>query len=165
MNLKFTIPLLILFASCRSDDPYAEAGPGGWLKGSTQEKFETVASQLRGFDMAMVETDYRYQELYWAGKDQNWEYAGYQLQKIKLAVENGLERRPKRAESAQHFLNYVLPEMNNILDKKDTVEFLKGFEMLTANCNACHAMEKVPFFTVQIPNARQSSIRTASLSN
>lgn len=47
----------------------APAGPGGWLQGDTQEKFHTLAEQLRGFDVAMVETGYRYIELYWAGKE------------------------------------------------------------------------------------------------
>ncbi len=52
----------------------------------------------------MVETGYRYQELYWEGQDQNWDYAGYHLNKIKIAIENGLERRPKRAKSTENFL-------------------------------------------------------------
>jgi CRISPR/Cas system CSM-associated protein Csm2 small subunit len=107
----------------------------------------------------MVETGYRYQELYWAGQDQNWEYAEYQLEKIKIAIANGLERRPKRAKSAQHFLTYVLPEMKKSLEKKDTKIFNKNFKTLTLNCNSWHAMEKVPFFSVQIPTDRQSPIK------
>jgi hypothetical protein len=35
-------------------------GEGGWLQGNTNEKFEVVARQLRGFDLAMVETGYRF---------------------------------------------------------------------------------------------------------
>lgn len=71
----------------------------------------------------MVETGYRYQELYWAGQDQNWEYADYQIEKIKIAIENGLERRPKRAKSAEHLLTYILPEMKKALIVK-TPQFL-----------------------------------------
>src|SRR3989337_341058 len=73
---------------------------GNWIKGTEAEQIKTIEKQFRGFDNAMVETGYRYQELYWAGQDQNWEYADYQLEKIKTAIENGLERRPKRAKSA-----------------------------------------------------------------
>ena len=107
----------------------------------------------------MVETDYRYQELYWAGHDENWEYAEYQLDKIKLAIENGLVRRPKRAQSAEHFLTSVLPEMKKSVESKDTALFNQSFQVLTAHCNICHGMEKVLFFTVKIPTDRQSSIR------
>jgi hypothetical protein len=79
----------------------APSGEGGWLRGGPGERFDTVARHLRGFDVAMVETGHRYVELYRAGQDENWGYAGYQVKKIRTAVENGLERRPTRAASAE----------------------------------------------------------------
>ena len=153
--LILLVPIAVLFA-CNNK---SEVSQGDWIKGTELEKIKTIEKQFRGFDNAMVETGYRYQELYWAGQDENWEYADYQLEKIKIAIENGLERRPKRAKSAEHFLNYVLPEMQKSIQSKDTVIFNKGFQTLTINCNSCHAMEKVPFFTVNIPTERQSPIR------
>ncbi len=148
----------ILFTSCEQaiDNP---VGKDGWLKGNKKEKFEIVTNHLRGFDMAMVETGYRYQELYWAGKDKNWQYADYQINKIRLTIENGLERRPKRAQSAQSFLNTVLPEMQKAVNSKDPVLFNKNFLFLTESCNSCHAQEEVPFFNVTPPTNRQSSIK------
>lgn len=136
-----------------------ETSQGEWIKGTETEQIKTIEKQFRGFDNAMVETGYRYQELYWAGQDQNWEYADYQIEKIKIAIENGLERRPKRAKSAEHFLTYILPEMKKSIQSRDTALFNKGFQVLTINCNSCHAMEKVSFFTVKIPADRQSPIR------
>lgn len=50
---------------------------GQWIMGTEQEQLKTIENQFRGFDMAMVETGYRYQELYWAGQDENWPYAEY----------------------------------------------------------------------------------------
>lgn len=151
------ILILGLFSCNQKTDK--ETAQGDWIKGTENEKIKTIEKQFRGFDNAMVETGYRYQELYWAGQDQNWEYADYQLEKIKIAIENGLERRPKRAKSAEHFLTYVLPEMKKSLEKKDTEIFNKNFQSMTINCNSCHTMEKVPFFNVQIPTERQSPIR------
>jgi len=153
--LILLVPIAVLFA-CNNK---SEVSQGDWIKGTELEKIKTIEKQFRGFDNAMVETGYRYQELYWAGQDENWEYADYQLEKIKIAIENGLERRPKRAKSAEHFLNYVLPEMQKSIQSKDTVIFNKGFQTLTINCNSCHAMEKVPFFNVQTPTIRQSPIK------
>ena len=158
--MKQTIILILtlgLFACNHQTEK--ETAQGDWIKGTEAEQIKTVEKQFRGFDNAMVETGYRYQELYWAGKDQNWKYADYQLEKIKIAIENGLERRPKRAKSAEHFLTYVLPEMKKSFEKKDTVIFNKNFQTMTISCNSCHAMEKVPFFSVQIPTERQSPIR------
>lgn len=150
--------VVILFA-CNGRDENKASGTDGWLKGDENQKLETIAKQLRGFDMAMVETGYRYQELYWAGKDENWEYASYQAEKIKVAIENGLERRPKRAESAQNFLNVALPEIDRAIASKDTAQFTQAFAALTANCLACHALEKVAYVTVKTPVERQSPVR------
>lgn len=151
--------LVTLFASCSVKEENPPSGRDGWLKGTPHEKLDVVARQLRGFDMAMVETGYRYQELYWAGTDGNWEYAEYQVEKIKQAIEYGLERRPKRAASAETFLKEALPKMEKLVKEKDSVQFLTAYEMLTKQCNACHKEEEVPFFTVKPPLHRQSPVR------
>lgn len=154
--------IFILIYACsgvQENDIKKPVGAGGWLKGSSTEKFEIVAGQLRGFDATMVEVGYRYQELYWAGQDENWDYASYQVEKIETTLKNGFERRPKREKSGTHFLKYVLPEMKKTIESRDTALFNKSFVMLTSNCNSCHTMEKVPFFTVKIPIEKQSPIR------
>ncbi len=156
--------LIALITGCSEQNESKEeesynSGKDGWLSGSEADKFDMIANQLRGFDMAMVETGYRYQELYWAGQDQNWEYAQYQLEKIEKTIKNGLERRPKRAESAQNFLNVTVPEMKEAILKNDSLIFDQSFKLLTNSCNSCHAMEEVPFFTVNVPIHRQSPIR------
>lgn len=158
MKVFVSVFLSMLFSSChqKSDKTNSQAN---WIKGTEEEKLQIIEKQFRGFDMAMVETGYRYQELYWEGQDQNWEYADYQLDKIKTAIENGLERRPKRAKSAQYFLKSALPEMKKSIAAKDSVLFEKGFQALTISCNSCHAMEQVAFFTVQYPTVRQSPIK------
>jgi hypothetical protein len=157
MKWSISIIALLLLWSCGNKQE--QSAQGKWIEGTEQEKLETIENQFRGFDMAMVETGYRYQELYWAGQDENWEYADYQIEKIRKAIENGLERRPRRAKSADHFLTVALPEMEKALEKRDTVVFNKNFQMLTNSCISCHAMEKVPHFTVKKPLYRQSPIR------
>ncbi len=158
-----TAGLLALMIACE-EQPGNEAHEnpahqGEWITGTEEEQTRIIEKQFRGFDNAMVETGYRYQELYWAGQDENWEYAAYQLEKIRLAIDNGLVRRPKRAKSAEHFLSFVLPEMQKAVGDRDTAAFREKFEMLTMNCNNCHKMENVPFFNVQTPSVRQSPIR------
>ena len=161
MNRYLSIFLLFIVWSCH-DNPtqdHQDCGKAGWLSGSTTDKFNTVANQLRGFDMAMVETGYRYQELYWAGQDQNWEYATYQVEKINKTIQNGLKRRPKRATSAQFFLDHSIPNMKLAIEKKDTTIFKTQFIDLTNSCNACHAQENVGFFHINTPEHRVSPIR------
>ena len=167
MNTTYPKILIILFAtcffmisfnSCDRDDT-EPVGTQDWLTGDTQQKLETITNHLRGFDMAMVETGYRYSELYWAGNDSNWDYAHYQIEKISLALERGLERRPARAASAESFMNHAIPEMEKAIESEDPDLFQKEFENFTQSCNACHAAEQVPHFTVKEPEARISPIR------
>jgi hypothetical protein len=153
----FILVVLFTIISCNQQS-YKNPVQGEWIKGTEEEKIKIIEKQFRGFDNTMVETGYRFQELYWAGHDENWEYANYQLEKIKAAIEIGLVRRPKRAKSAEYFLTYTLPEMKKELEKKDPESFNKNFNNLTISCNNCHAMEKVSFFTVKAPTNRKSPI-------
>ncbi|MEX1137775.1 MAG: hypothetical protein WEF53_00345 [Bacteroidota bacterium] len=136
--IQITVAVAAILVSC--SEPAKESAPGNaeWLKGTTDEKFHAVSRHLRGFDMAMVETGHRYAELYWAGRDQNWPYAKYQSGKIRVAIEKGLERRSKRAASAQTFLTLVLPELLAAIEQQDTSLFWDRFGTLTSTCNACH---------------------------
>lgn len=159
MNKTIILFLSIIVISCGTETEIKEQAEGSWIKGTDQEQIETIEKQFRGFDMAMVETGYRYQELYWAGQDENWEYADYQLKKIAKTIKNGLERRPKRSKSAESFLNVTIPEMEKALQKRDSTAFSKQFDLLTNSCTNCHQMENVPTFIVQKPINRQSPIR------
>jgi hypothetical protein len=137
----------------------ARSSPGNWLRGTTDERFQQVERQLRGFDKTMVEVGYRFTELYFAGQDQNWEYAKYQLEKLETALRLGFERRPKRAASGQSFLREALPAMQEVVEKADSELFRAEIERLRSACMNCHVLEEVPYFTVELPERRLSPIR------
>jgi len=93
-RMLFVFGLLVLGITACTQPPAATtaapptvsaSGEGGWLAGTVDQKFDTVAKQLRGFDMAMVETGYRYTELHWAVQDRNWGYADYQIKSRRSA--------------------------------------------------------------------------------
>jgi hypothetical protein len=146
--------MFVLFVSC-ADKGQPEPT---WLKGDTEERFATLATQLRGFDVTMVEVGYRYAELHWAGQDQNWPYAAYQIEKIRTAVALGLQRRPRRARSAA-VLESALTPLAAAVRAHDQSAFTARFAQLTATCNACHRAEAVPFMHVVTPTERRSAIR------
>jgi hypothetical protein len=129
-----------------------------WLAREPGERVAQLERQLRGFDVAMLETGHRYAELYWAGRDANWEAAAYHVEKIRLAIENGLERRPKRAASARSFLDGPLSGLGAAVASREPEQFDARFRDLTAGCNSCHGAENVPFFEVRPPEARLSPI-------
>jgi hypothetical protein len=148
-------------ASCQQsiEEKSTSVGLDGWLEGTTEEKFEEVAHQLGDFSRTMVEVGYRYSELYWAGMDENWGYAEHQIEHIIEAMEDGLKRRPVRVESATDFMEETLPLIEELVEKKDKEEFLKGFQVFTSACNACHAKEGESSIMIQIPLNRTSPVR------
>jgi len=131
-----------------------------WLTGPVGSQLHTVERQLRGLDVAMAEIGYRFTELYFAGLDGNWDYANYQTQKIDLALRLALERRPKRGPSSQPFLNEDLPFVSGAIMARDPARFREAMDLLRTGCMKCHTNEKVPFFTVELPDHRMSTIRT-----
>jgi len=131
------------------------AGPGGWLKGSPAEKFDALAEQQRGLDQAMWEVAHRYRELVWAGEQEDWGYARYQVEKIKLTLEQGIERRPARAENARLFFKEGLDPFLSAIGNNPRDNFQPRLRQLEAACINCHSREKAPMENLEAWLKRQ----------
>ncbi len=125
-----------------------------------EEKFKKIQKQLRGFDLAMVEVGYRFNTFYFAIKDKNYDLAQYQLDKIKKAMENGIERRPARKKNSEiMFLNRQYKMISTALKSKDTQLIEEEYGNTKNSCNACHKAERVPFIKVIDPKYRWQPIQ------
>ncbi|MDO5505904.1 MAG: hypothetical protein Q4F49_06405 [Pseudoxanthomonas suwonensis] len=138
-------------------DPDNNAPADSWLQGSTNERLQIVADQLRGFGMTMVEVGQRYGELHFAGQDGNWEYAAYQIAELEEAMAFGIQRRPQRAANAA-MLAPALERLDDAVQTRDADAFGQAFDALTRTCNACHAAEGVGFAHVAPPMQRRGVI-------
>ncbi len=145
---------LLLFLSCNKSKDNEGLS---WLNLPNMEKFKVIEKQFRGFDKTMVEVGYRYNELYWAGEDKNWDLALYHIEKIDQSIKLGLQRRPKRKESAE-IIFPVLDSLSKIAKSGDQKNFRKEFIVLQQACRNCHQAEGVPFFKAGIPKIRLSPI-------
>jgi hypothetical protein len=119
-----------------------------------QKKFELIQNQFRGFDLAMMEVGYRFNNLYYALKEKNYKLADYHLEKIKKAIENGVQRRPKRKNNSDFmFLDTQWKIMKQALESEDKKSIWIEYENTKKSCNTCHVAENVPFIKVQSPEA------------
>ncbi len=134
-----------------------------WLADDRAAGRDQLERHLRGLDLAMMEIGYRFNELHWAGRDRNWPYAQYQIEKIELALRLALERRPKRTASAKPFLDETIPFVKKAIEQaaagRDGDAYIDALERLRSDCMTCHVQEKVPHFTVYFPDTRTSPIR------
>ncbi|HMQ08697.1 MAG TPA: hypothetical protein PKC30_15465 [Saprospiraceae bacterium] len=154
MTILFLIVFILLQSQCNSGEIQGE-----WLRGSAQTKLSEIETQFRGFDVAMAEIGYRYQELYWAALSMNWEYADHQLEHMEISFRNALKRRPHRESSGQIFLDEAIPKMVETIALKDTALFRKEFLLFTAHCNLCHTKEEHDFIQIQIPAVNRSIVK------
>lgn len=157
----FAITMISITAGCTMQNNENEHG--SWLKGDKEHFVEAIERQFDGFSRAMMEVHYRYDELYWAGQDQNWQYAGYQLEHIVEAVEKGYERRPEHKESALEFLGANTVIMQKAIDSKNLQQFNQAFIMFNAACQSCHIKEDVAFIKTIIPETRLGHTRFKAL--
>jgi cytochrome c556 len=159
--MKKLILLILLSIGCiAAQNNYSTKS--NWLieTKTDAEKFHAIQKQFRGFDLAMVEVGYRFNRFYFALKDKNYDLAHYQWDKIKKAIENGIQRRPKRKENSQKmFLDTQYKSMKSALDQKDEKHIWQEYEKVKNICNACHVAEKVPFIKVIDPQQRWQPIR------
>jgi len=157
---KITWILLFSLTAVVAENNYSTSS--NWLieTNSTQEQFKKIQKQFRGFDMAMVEVGQRFNTFSFAIQDKNYALAEYQFDKIKKAIENGIERRPARkANSKTMFLDTHYKRMKEALAKKDEKMIKKVYEETKNVCNACHVAERVPFIKVIDPEHRWQPIK------
>jgi len=115
---------LTLFACTERDQ-----GPLGndlsandWLLSadSDTERFERLQQQLRGFDQPMWEVGDRYSSLHAALERENYDLALYHWDKIGTTIENGIAKRPGRADSARAlFLDSTFAEVRTGLEQRN----------------------------------------------
>ena len=149
--------LLAITPACEAE-PAGDAERDGWLTGSEEERHTAIERQLGGFSATMWEVGYRYNVLYWAGEDRNWELAAYQIEKIRSAMENGFERRPAREPSAESFMESALPALDSAVRERDPVQFEDRFLALTLSCNRCHVDEGIGYARVTRPDHRAAPL-------
>lgn len=124
------------------------APSNNWLQDADNDtdRFKKLEIYLRGFDQPMMEVGERYLRTYDAIKDKNWELADYHWIKIRLAINTGLMKRPKRTGNAEGmFLDGAWKQMDEAIKSKDYGRMEKQFMAAREVCMACHIAEEVPF--------------------
>lgn len=129
-----------------------------WRKdGSDAEKLSNLAELVPGTSHWMAEMGERYQNIYWAAKQEKWEFAQYQAEEIEKLLEIVMLARPKRAASAKIFMDNVFPEINQAIDKNTWEAFEPAFIKMHGECMACHTREDHAFVAIPLEPATAHS--------
>lgn len=153
-----TAMILVLIFANACQQKQEETYETEWLGNTKEELLENIEFQFQGFSRTMNEVNYRYQELYWAGKEENWDYAEYQREHIWEAMEQGYMRRPEHEKSGRIFMENALPAMEETIQERILEDFEEQFKSMTDICNACHHMEEVAFIKIVEPTIKTSVV-------
>lgn len=118
-------------------------------EGAPDEQVANLVRLVPGAAHWMIEMGERYQNLYWAARQEKWEFAAYQAEEIEKLVRTLMLARPARAASGGIFLQNVFPMLHEAVASREWDSFAPAFRRLNAECMGCHVREDHAF--VQIP--------------
>ena len=125
--------------------------------GSDREKLQNLVNAVPGTSHWMIEMGERYRNLYWAARQSKWAFAHYQLEEMEKLARQVQLTRPKRAPTAQQFLEEAIPRMEQAVASHDWATFEAGFQALRAACMHCHVQNDHGFILLPEQPATASS--------
>lgn len=105
-----------------------------------------------GFGEFMSGIQVHHAKLWFAGTNQNWPLADFEVHEIKETLEAIQKYQPERAETRLiPTLNPAMEAVDDAIQKRDTSAFMSSFTSLTSACNNCHRDVNYGFNQVKIP--------------
>lgn len=106
-----------------------------------------------GFGEFMSGIQVHHAKLWFAGLNQNWDLADFEVHEIMEALENIQKYQTERKETALiPSLDPALKTMNDAIQKQDLAAFKSSYELLTTACNNCHRDVHYEFNQVKTPD-------------
>jgi hypothetical protein len=109
-----------------------------------------------GLGEFMTATQLRHAKLWFAGKQNNWDLAAYEIDEIKEGLEAAATLFPTFedipvAEMIKTIIDPRIEELEKAVRAKSSAKFSVAFDELTSGCNSCHAGANKPFIRIQRP--------------
>jgi hypothetical protein len=98
-------------------------------------------------------TQLRHIKLWFAGRQQDWPLARYELDQIADTLRHAAMFYQNIPVNDVKSAERQLDALRMATDDKDAVEFAKAYAGLTEACNACHKAAQVGFIAIRTPTA------------
>jgi hypothetical protein len=109
-----------------------------------------------GLGEFMTATQLRHAKLWFAGKNNNWALAAYEIDEIKEGLEDAAKYHANNdgvavAELIKAIIDPRLEQLEKAVEGKSSTQFAAAFDELTNGCNGRHAKAGKPFIRIQRP--------------
>ena len=124
-----------------------------------QAKIDSLQNELAGtykpgFGEFMSGIQVHHAKLWFAGENQNWPLADFEVHEIQEsldAIRKYCSDRPEMKEIGM--IDTAMNNVNNAILQKDQSRFKSSFIELTSTCNKCHYATEHKFNVVIVPTA------------
>ena len=108
-------------------------------------------------DLMLQYVQPRHAKLGLAGREGNWGLAAFSVKELKHAMEAAGAQVPKWREllildMTQAVIAGPVEALDKAIKAKDAGAFERGYQQLTAGCNACHAAANLGFIAIKVPD-------------
>ena len=123
-----------------------------------QSRIDSLQQQIDksykpGFGEFMSSIQVHHEKLWFAGINQNWKLADFEINEIKESLEDiqtYCTDRPERKSLTM--IDRPLDSISYAIQQKDEALFKKSFITLTNTCNNCHRTTEHEFNVIKIPD-------------
>ncbi|NJO13225.1 MAG: hypothetical protein HC872_06905 [Gammaproteobacteria bacterium] len=168
LALALIVAMTAVLAACAKATPESQPDPAAAQVAALAERVEELSARVDELTpetaVLMAQVQIQHAKLYYAGRTQNWELAGYTLHEINEALQavqtfnDQFEDFPTPlSELVPSLVGPPLGEIHSAIRARDAARFKTAFDSLTAACNACHATLDHGFIQVQTPTDQEFS--------
>jgi len=126
---------------------------------SLQKKVDNT--YIPGFGEFMSNIQLHHAKLWFAGTNENWKLAVFEINEIEESLKNIQKYQSDREESKT--IPIIYPFLDSVkisLKNKNVISFKTSFTSLTNTCNFCHKAVKYEFNKIKIPDSPPFSNQT-----
>lgn len=162
MKYFFIIATIFFHSSCTQQNDNLQ---------SLKDQIDSLQSKLNdcykpGLGEFMSNIQVHHAKLWFAGKNRNWELAGFEINEIKETLDDIKKYCTDRFEIKElGMIEQPLQNVSNTIFQKNQNEFTNSYIILTTTCNSCHQATNHGFNEITIPTAPPFSNQDFSLHN
>ena len=118
---------------------------------SLQQQLNT--SYKPGLGEFMLSVQVHHAKLWFAGNNQNWPLADFEINEIKEALEDIRKYCADRPETKTiSMILAPIDSVSNAIKQQNGTQFKSSYYLLTATCNTCHSATSHAFNVITIPS-------------
>lgn len=152
MRTSVSLLLIALLTACQSPGPDHTAELQAQIDSL---RAASAKSYKPGFGEFMSGIQSHHAKLWFAGTNENWALADFEVHEIMEAFDDIREFQKERPESAKTgMIDPAIDSVNAAIKAQSLPRFKSSFEFLTNSCNACHEATNFSFNKVKIPAAQ-----------